>query len=215
MEQLRTLLLWCKRIWINYTEAGGISSPGPDGDLRSEGSSATPCAVPIPYNRMPKAPRTALETSSGASKKQLAASAGMKQVVEPVRKETKAPGSCIPDAAPRGQALLGKTTIPAKHTAASPARAGSQHGSYLPRGLLRCSARPTRLSQHVAPASPRRRPRRAPQHTKEMGRGRTEGSETAKGAVASGSDFAKGSLSAARIQELIEPGWQDAGTSPI
>lgn len=108
MEQLRTLLLWRKRIWINYIEAGGISFPGPDGDSRSEGSSATPCAVPIPYKLTPKAPRTRLETSSAAGKKQLAASAGMKQVVEPVRKETKAPASCIPDAAPRAKLYLAK-----------------------------------------------------------------------------------------------------------
>lgn len=49
----------------------------------------------------------------------------------------------------------------------------------------------------------------------------TEGSKTAwdspgsQGTAASGSDFTKASSLTATIQELIDPGWQDAGTSPI
>lgn len=59
----------------------------PNGDPRSKVSSETPRAVPIPSNLKLKASRTRLETSSGAVKKQLAASAGMKQLAGPVRKE--------------------------------------------------------------------------------------------------------------------------------
>lgn len=61
----------------------------------------------------------------------------------------------------------------------------------------------------------------APQFAEEMERNWPEGSKTAPGSpgqqesTASGSDFTAASSPAATIQELIEPGWQDAGTSSI